>query len=158
MKTPLKLTPQSWGQSASALIVEPRASAKLPQWHGIVVFGLTGLVIATSGSRAAERSQSISLRRPKIRVIFEGWALINNKEPKNCCFLTTRLGKNDGFRGRLVLLAVISLYLTARSAAAGLIGRAATSFSSQTLGGGVGEGAPIADRPRGMVTSRRRGA
>src|SRR5712672_1108843 len=29
--------------------------------------------------------------------------------------------KNDGFRGRLFLLAVISLHLTARSAAAGLI-------------------------------------
>jgi hypothetical protein len=63
-----------------------------------------------------------------------------NKEPQNCCFLAAALGKNDGFRGKLFLLAVISLHLTARSAAAGLIGRAATSFSSQRLGGGVGEG------------------
>jgi hypothetical protein len=44
-----------------------------------------------------------------------------NKEPQNCCFLAATLGKNDGFRARLGLFAVISLYLTARSAAAGLI-------------------------------------
>jgi hypothetical protein len=68
--------------------------------------------------------------------------------------LAAAWGKKRRFRGRLFLLAVISLHLTARSAAAGLIGRAATSFSSQSLGGGVGGGAPMADRHRGMVTSR----
>jgi hypothetical protein len=47
-------------------------------------------------------------------LVLDGWAIIN-KELQNCwlflvVFWLRSWAKNEGFRGRLVLLAVISLY------------------------------------------------
>src|SRR5207249_2258805 len=75
----------------------------------------------------------------------------------HCCFWPRPWAKNDDFRGRLFVLTVISLYLTARSAAAGLfaVGDGGVELFEPDPGGAVGGGAPIADRLRGMVISRR---
>jgi hypothetical protein len=71
---------------------QPRASAKLPQWHGIVVLVSTGLVIAISGRRAAKRSSGL-----KLGLFWTGAHISSNKEPQNCCFLGAALGKNGRF-------------------------------------------------------------
>jgi hypothetical protein len=56
---------------------------------------------------------------PEIRVIF-GWAgTYQLTRTATLLFFGRDLGQKHGFRGRLFLLAVISLHLTARSAAAG---------------------------------------
>jgi len=84
----------------------------------------------------------------------DGWALIN-KEPHIAVFgrglgQKTMISAADFF-----VLTVISLYLTARSAAAGLfaVGDGGVELFEPDPGGAVGGGAPIADRLRGMVTS-----
>ena len=78
------------------------------------------------------------------------------KEQQNCWLLLTVFGrglgqKSESFRGRLVLLAVISPYLTARSAGAGFfaVGDGRFEFFEPDTGGCVGGGAPIAARGQG---------
>src|SRR5271169_473814 len=103
----------------------------------------------------AEESHSGIVKRsaaPRFQVNF--WR-ISNYQQRTAKLLAVSWpsirAKSDGFRGRLVLLAVISLYLTASSAGARLfaVGNRRVELFEPDPGGGVGGGAPIAARRQG---------